>query len=256
MGFLDVSKEGPLAVVKVNRPDALNALNGEVLGEIRETMEALDADSAVRVVIITGEGKAFVAGADIAEMVDMGGGEAEKLSLHGQRAFLQIEMMGTVVIAAINGFALGGGLELALACDLRYASEKAKLGQPEVTLGVTPGFAGTQRLPRIVGLPRAKEMLLTGDLIDAKRAEEIGLVNGIFGAEELMEKVTEIALKIASRGPLSVKLVKKAINEGLVLGSQEGGAIEAKYFGECFASGETGEGMRAFLEKREPTWKE
>jgi len=255
MGFLEVSKDGYLATVKINRPQAMNALNTEVLTEIHKTMKALDEDEKIRVVILTGEGKAFVAGADIAEMVDFNGDEGEKLSLHGQRSFLQIERMGTVVIAAINGFALGGGLELALACDLRYASEKAKLGQPEVTLGVTPGFAGTQRLPRIVGLPRAMELLLTGEMIDAGRAKEIGLVNDVFAHEELMDKVTEIARTIASRGPLSVKLVKRAVNEGLALDNDDGGKIEARYFGQCFASGETGEGMRAFLDKRDPSWK-
>jgi enoyl-CoA hydratase len=254
MAFVNVTKEGAVATITIDRPDALNALNEQVFAELETAITELDADKEVLVVIVTGEGKAFVAGADIAAMVDMDGPQGKAFAEIGHRVFGMLERAHFITIAAINGFALGGGLEFAQACDLRFASTKAKLGQPEVNLGVTPGFGGTQRLPKLVGPAHAMYLLATGDLIDAATAQNMGLVNGVFEPEELMPKVKEIAATIASRGPLSLAMVKKAVYEGLHLSVEEGCKIEAEVFGECFASGQTAEGMKAFLEKRPPKW--
>ena len=246
-------KDG-VGIVKMNRPDAMNALNSRTLEELREAISQLKDDDAVRVIIITGEGKAFVAGADIAEMKDMTGEQAEEFSRTGQKVFNKIAKIKKPVIAAVNGFALGGGCELAMACDIRIASEKAKLGQPEVNLGVIPGFAGTQRLSRLVGAAKAKELIFTADMVDAQTALSIGLVNQVVPVEQLMDVCMEMAKKIASKGPKAVKLAKKVINEGVEEKLEKGSEYETQEFGECFASGQAKEGMSAFLEKRKPNW--
>jgi enoyl-CoA hydratase len=244
-----------VGIVKVNRPEALNALNTETLHELSKAMHDLSFENeSVRVIILTGEGKAFVAGADIAEMRDMSAMEARKFSELGQRVFHFIATQEKPVIGAINGFALGGGCELALSCDIRIASDKAKLGQPEVNLGVIPGFAGTQRLSRLVGLAKAKEMIFTGDMIDAQTALSVGLVNQVVPADQLMTVCLELANKIASKGPTAVKLAKTVINRGIQADLSTGSAYEKEAFGLCFATGEPKEGMSAFLEKRKPNW--
>jgi len=243
-----------VGMIKINRLDAMNALNNETLQELKEAISQLKESDVVKVIIITGEGKAFVAGADIAEMKDMSPQQAGEFSKSGQKVFDLIARTEKPVIAAVNGFALGGGCELALACDIRIASDKAILGQPEVNLGVIPGFAGTQRLSRLVGTAKAKELIFTGDMVDAQTAYSIGLVNQVVPADQLMKVCMELANKIASKGPLAVKLAKKVISEGIELSLDEGSAYETRDFAECFARGEAKEGMSAFLEKRKPNW--
>jgi len=244
-----------VGIVKINRPDALNALNTETLGELRKAMHSLAFENdTVKVIVLTGEGKAFVAGADISEMKDMSGFEAREFSLLGQKVFNFIATQEKPVIAAVNGFALGGGCELALACDIRVASDKAKLGQPEVNLGVIPGFAGTQRLSRLAGVAKAKELIFTGDMIDAQTAHSIGLINQVVPADQLMTTCMDLANKIASKGPAAVKLAKTVINKGIQADLSTGSSYEAEAFGLCFSTGEPKEGMTAFLEKRKPNW--
>jgi len=244
-------KEGELAIIRMNRPDALNALNSKTLHELNRVFNELEKDNTIGVVIVTGEGKAFVAGADIVEMKDMDGQESRAFSQFGQHVFRRMETMEKIFIGAINGFALGGGCELAMACDIRIASEKAKFGQPEVSLGVTPGFAGTQRMPRLIGLARAKELLLTGDMIDAQTALDYGLINKVVAPESLMDEAKKLAQKVLSKGPVSVRMIKACVNRGMQTDIDTAGAFESDAFGLCFASGETKEGMSAFLEKRE-----
>ncbi|HWQ62412.1 MAG TPA: short-chain-enoyl-CoA hydratase [Negativicutes bacterium] len=240
-----------IGIVSVNRPKALNALNAETMAELDSLMGAIAKDPAVKVVIITGVGdKAFVAGADIAFMQPLTAAEGRAWGKAGQAVFDKIENLPQPVIAAVNGFALGGGNELAMACDIRIASEKAKFGQPEVTLGITPGFGGTQRLARLIGKGRAKELLFTGDMVDAADAYRIGLVNKVVAPEELMDAAKALALKIMSRSPVAVGMCKAAVNEGLDTDLQTGVAYEAEVFGLCFASADQKEGMTAFLEKR------
>jgi len=243
-----------VAIVKMNRPAAMNALNTETLTELEKCMHTLGEDAGVKVIVITGEGKAFVAGADIAEMKDMTPEQARKFSEFGQRVFAGIENLQKPVIAAVNGYALGGGCELALACDFRIASEKAKLGQPEVNLGVTPGFAATQRLPRLIGTGLAKEMLFTADTIDAQTALSYGLVNKVVPVDELMSTVMDIAKKIASKGPTAIKLIKDVVNRGMQTDLATACQYEAEAFAKCFDVGEGQEGMAAFIEKRKPSW--
>ncbi len=244
-----------VGIIKMNRPDALNALNAETLHELSKAMHNLSFENEnVRVIILTGEGKAFVAGADIAEMKDMPPLKAREFSQLGQRVFHFIATQEKPVIAAVNGFALGGGCELALACDIRIASDKAKLGQPEVSLGMIPGFAGTQRLSRLVGIAKAKEMIFTGDMVDAPTALSIGLVNQVVPADQLMSFCLELANKIASKGPTAVKLAKTVINQGIQANLATGSSYEKEAFGLCYSTGEPKEGMSAFLEKRKPNW--
>lgn len=251
---LNVEIKENIGWLKMNRPEALNALNAETLNELDNAIESLYNDDAVNVIVITGEGKAFVAGADIAEMKDMDALQARKFSQSGQSVFAKVENIEKPVIAAINGFALGGGCELAMACDIRIASEKAKFGQPEVGLGVTPGFAGTQRLARICGIGKAKELIFTGDMIDAAAAEKIGLVNKVVPPESLTEEVEKLAKKIAGNGPVAVRMAKNVINRGMDCNLQAGSYYEAEAFGLCFSSNQPKEGMGAFLEKRKPDW--
>lgn len=240
-----------IGTITLNRPKALNALNCELLTELDSLLDVILKDQSIQIVIVTGSGeKSFVAGADITEMKDMSAIEGRNWGKFGQSVFEKLESLPQPVIAAVNGFALGGGCELAMACDIRIVSEKAKFGQPEVTLGITPGFAGTQRLPRLVGKGRAKEMLYTGDVIDAQEAYRIGLANKVVPAEELMPAALALAEKIKSRAAVAVQLCKAAVNKGLNMDLESGVAYEAEVFGLCFATADQKEGMTAFVEKR------
>jgi len=244
-----------IALLTINRPNALNALNTKVFGEVDDVVAKIKKDPAVKVLIITGEGKAFVAGADIAEMVNMSQEEGSAFSRLGQKTFRSLELLEIPVIAAINGFALGGGLEFAMGCDFRIASNKAKFGQPEVNLGLIPGYAATQRLPRLVGMADALFMLTTAEMITADDALRIGLVQKVVEPEMLMEEVMRIARLIVSKGPNAVKKVKKVARASRHLDFDEGSEFEAKEFGTLFGKGNEGEeGMKAFLEKRKPNW--
>lgn len=251
---ISVEREDLLAILTVNRPDALNALDTATMSEVNEAMRELGEDGDVAAVIVTGAGKAFVAGADIIELSGLGAMEARAASRLGQETFSRIENLPKPVIAALNGFALGGGLELAMACDIRIASTKAKLGHPEVKLGLPPGFAGTQRLPRLVGLGRAMELIMVGEPIDAETALRYGLVNKVVEPEQLMDAARELANKIISRGPAAIALVKACVNRGVNTDIEVGGSYESEAFGLCFALGEAQEGIKAFLEKRKPGW--
>ena len=248
-------KEGNVGIISINRPKALNALNSNVLTELNQCVDLVQADKDVYVLILTGEGKAFVAGADIAEMSNKTPEEAKTFAKLGMDLFRKIEELKIPTIGLINGFALGGGCELAMSCDIRFASEKAKFGQPEVGLGITPGFGGTQRLPRLVGLAKAKELIFTGDMIDAQEALRIGLVNKVTTVEELMNEGLALAEKIASKGQIAVRYSKEAINTGMQTDIDTAMDIEANLFGLCFANPDQKEGMDAFLEKRNPEFK-
>ena len=240
-----------IGVLTINRPQALNALNSQTINELRNFFENEALDDSVHVVIITGSGqKAFVAGADIPEMQPMSVEQACAFSRDGQSTFDLIENLPKPVIAAINGFALGGGCELAMACDIRLASDKARFGQPEVGLGIIAGYGGTQRLPRLVGKGVAKELLFVGEMISAAEALRIGLVNKVVAAEELMGLAKAMAQKIMSRAPVAVKLTKAAVNQGLDGDLKSGLALEAEMFGRCFGTSDQNVGMAAFLEKR------
>ncbi len=240
-----------VAIVTINRPKALNALNAETLEELLRAFTNLETDQQVKAIILTGAGyRAFVAGGDISYMQNLQPVAAREFARLGQKVFRVIETLEKPVIAAVNGFALGGGCELAMACDFRLAAENAKFGQPEVNLGVTPGFGGSQRLPRLVGKGRAKELLFTGDLIDALEAWRIGLVNRVVPQESLLLTARETARKIAVRGPLAVRLCKDAVNNGLEMESDKGCAYEAELFALCFSTEDRAEGMTAFIEKR------
>jgi enoyl-CoA hydratase len=246
-----LAKSERIGTLTINRPQALNALNKDTLLEIKAAVELVRDDADIDVLIITGAGdKAFVAGADITYMLNISAMQAREFGLTGQEAFSLVESIEKPVIAAINGFALGGGCELAMACDFRICSEKSKFGQPEVGLGVTPGFGGTQRLPRIVGTGMAKQLLYTGDVIDANEAFRIGLVNAVVPADTLMEYVNKLAKKIAARGQIAVRLCKVAVNEGMQTDIDRSMTIEADLFGLCFATEDQREGMGAFVEKR------
>jgi len=251
---LIIEKQYPIGIIKINRPESLNALNIETLGEIRDAVTSLNNEEDIKVLIFTGEGKAFIAGADIKQMKDMNENDAREFCNMGQKIFDIIEHLDKPVIAAVNGFALGGGCELAMACDIRIASENAKFGQPEVNLGIIPGFGGTQRLPRLVGKGIAKELIFTGDLIDAQTALRIGLVNKIVSAEKLLDETMIMAQKIASKGPIAVLIAKSVINRGMETDLAKGLSFEREAFVQCVASGEAKEGMDAFVEKRMPNW--
>ena len=250
-----VERDGHVAVVTVNRPQKLNALDDATIGELDCTFAALDADDAVGAVVVTGAGeKAFVAGADISVLAKQGVLDGRENARRGQALTLRMERSQKPVLAAINGFALGGGLELALACDVRYASDNAKLGLPEVSLGIIPGYGGTQRLPRLVGSGVALQMILTGDPVTADEALRIGLVNGVFAAAELRGKVVEIARRMVSRGPRALALAKQAVRRGAGMPLADGLELEADLFGVVSSTDEMKEGMAAFLEKRKPSW--
>ena len=251
--ILKIEINEDIALVTISRPEAMNALNTRFFNEMDAAIAEISEKKNVKVMIITGEGKAFVAGADISEMVDMTPEQGSAFSKVGQNTFSSLGKMEIPVIAAINGFALGGGLELAMGCDFRIASSKAKFGQPEVNLGMIPGYAGTQRLPRLVGLADALLLLMSGDMINAADALRIGLVQKVTEPEELMDEVMKIAKTIASKGPKAVKKVKYVARKGLLSDFEEGCNLEAEYFGSQFKNeGEVG--MKAFLEKRKPNW--
>ncbi len=240
-----------IATVTINRPKALNALNQATLKELLSLFTALKDDVAVKVVILTGAGeKAFVAGADISEMQPIDAVAGRHFALLGHKLAATIEELSKPVIAAVNGFALGGGCELALCCDMRLASENARFGQPEVNLGVIPGFGGTQRLPRLIGKGRACELLMTGDMVDAAEAYRIGLVNKVLPADELLPAASKLAAKIASKGQVAIGFVKSALRDGLEIDLARACTYEADLFGLCFATADQKEGMLAFLEKR------
>jgi enoyl-CoA hydratase len=248
-----IETDDGIATLTINRPEALNALNGKLLREIEHCLWELGGNAEVKVVIITGAGdKAFVAGADIKEMMAMNSHQGHMFALAGQRVVLAIKRMRKPVIAAVNGFALGGGLELALACDFIYASEKAKVGFPEVTLGVIPGFGGTQNLPRLIGPNRANELIFSGKMIDAAKALAWGIVNQVVPAEELLAKARETARQIAGTGLLSVGYAKDAITNGLNMTEEDGFRYEASLFGVLFGTEDQKEGMGAFIGKRKP----
>ena len=255
MSFVILEKKDKAAIIRLNRPEALNSLNEQVLKDLDHAVDEAEADREVRVIVITGEGKAFAAGADIAAMSTMNEAEAMAFGQLGQQVFRKIEMLDKPVIAAVNGYALGGGCELAMACDIRLASEKARFGQPEVKLGITPGYSGTQRLPRIVGKAKAMELILTGDQIKAAEAKEIGLVSKVTAPEELMEEALALAARIIQKAPLAVLYATKAIKEGLELDMDSGINVEAEFFAECFATEDQKEGMGAFLEHRQAVFK-
>lgn len=253
---VDLKTEGNVGIITINRPEAMNALNADVLKELEEIFQTISRGHEIKAVIITGAGdRAFVGGADISQMKEMGVIEARGFSRLGQRVFSLIENTSVVVIAAVNGYALGGGCELAMACDMRLASTNAKFGQPEIGLGIIPGFAGTQRLPRLIGRGYAKELIFTGDIIDAQEACFLGLVNKVYEPDILMEKAMELAKKIASKGSVAVSLAKDAINTGLDMDDESAYSYEAEVFSHCFATEDQKEGMAAFTEKRKPKFK-
>ena len=246
-----LEKQDRLAILSINRPKALNALNSDTLMELYTAIQQIAVDDSIEVLIITGAGdKAFVAGADIAFMQSLNAIQGREFGALGQKTFMAIEALEKPVIAAVNGFALGGGCELAMCCDFRIASTKAKFGQPEVGLGITPGFGGTQRLPRLIGEGMAKQLLFTADVINAAEALRIGLVNQVVEPEELLSTVTAIAERILSKGQISVRLTKTAVNNGLQTDINTAMSIEADLFGLCFSTADQKEGMQAFMEKR------
>lgn len=245
-----------IAFVTINRPDKLNALNNDTLNELKTCFENIRSNDDVNVVILTGAGeKAFVAGADISELNKLDGATGKTFAEFGQGVFNQIENLNKPVIAAVNGFALGGGCELSMACHIRLASEKAKFGQPEVNLGIIPGYGGTQRLSRLINTGRAAELILTGDIIDANEALRIGLVNKVYKPEELLDKATELAEKISAKGQIAVELSLKAIVSTSNLSEKDGLKYEAELFGDCCSTEDFKEGTSAFLEKRKPEFK-
>lgn len=253
--YITLDRDGQIGILKINRPKAFNALNSDVLEELNKAVDEIAADEDVQVLIVSGEGKAFVAGADITQMKDLNSETGRRFGNLGQNVFRKIEKLEKPTIAAVNGFALGGGCELAMCCDIRIASEKAKFGQPEVGLGIIPGFSGTQRLSRLVGIAKAKELILTADTINARESEQIGLVNKTVSAEELMEEAKKMANKILKNAPLAVKYANMAIKKGAETDIETGIGIEADLFGMCFATKDQKEGMTAFVEKRKPEFK-
>ncbi len=250
-----LQKEHRIATVTINDPAKLNALNSEILRELNTAFDELSADPEIRVIILTGAERSFVAGADIQAMAAMNYEQAKEFGEFGSSVFRKIEICPKPVIAAVNGFALGGGCELALACDIRVASEKAKFGQPEVGLGITPGFSGTQRLARLVGFAKAKELIFAGKVITADEALKIGLVNQVTPPETLMEEVNKIAETIAKQAPIAVRNAKQAINDGWDMEISEGVALEVELFARCFETEDQKNGMKAFLNKEKVEFK-
>jgi len=250
-----IDRDAAVAVVTINRPKVLNALNAPTLDELRRVVLDLKRDDSIRAVVITGAGdKAFVAGADINELAVQSPSSGRDLALTGQHVFDLIENLGKPVIAAINGYALGGGCELAMACTLRLAADTARLGQPEVNLGILPGYAGTQRLARLVGKGKAMEMILTGSPISAAEAERIGLVNRVVAAPDLLAEARKLAQALAVQAPIAMRYIINAINHGLEMPFAQGCAYEATLFGLAAATDDMREGTRAFLEKRKPVF--
>jgi len=252
---LKIETKNYICTVTMCRPKALNALNTEVIEELSKALDFINNNENIRLLVLTGEGKSFVAGADILEMKDMNTIKAAKFSELGADVFRRIETMEIPVIAAINGFALGGGCELAMCCDIRIASENAKLGQPETGLGIIPGFSGTQRLSRLVGLGRAKELIFSCRIIDAFEAENIGLVNKVVSKEGLMDTVYQMANEILSKSQIAIRYSKEAINKGYETDMETAIDIEKNLFSLCFATEDQKEGMNAFVEKRKADFK-
>ena len=250
MDFVKLEKNGHVATVTIDRQEALNALNSQVLNELDAVLDTVEQDGESYVVILTGAGRSFVAGADIAEMKNFSSYDGKQFGVHGGSVFLKVENLSKPVIAAVNGFALGGGCELSMACDIRLASEKARFGQPEVGLGITPGFAGTQRLPRIVGVSKAMELILTAKTIKADEAKAIGLVSEVYPPEQLMDKAMELAQMICANSQIAVRESKRCIRMGMQTDIATGSAFEAEAFGVCCGTEDKNEGMGAFLEKR------
>jgi enoyl-CoA hydratase len=252
-----IEREGACALLKIHRPKVLNALNQPLLCELANALDELKADRAVRAVVVTGSGeKAFVAGADINELAKMTPLAAKDLAHSGQQVFARLERMGKPTIAMINGFALGGGLELALACTLRTASSSAKLGLPEVSLGIIPGYGGTQRLARIAGPGVAREWILTGEMFGAEEALRVGVVNRVFAPEQLHEGTMKLVGTLLTRAPIALRLAMEAVNRGMNMSQQEGEVIECDMFGLAAATEDMREGMGAFLEKRKANFKD
>ena len=246
-----LEKKGSIAVATINRPKALNALNSQVLEDLNELLDLVKADEEIRALVLTGSGeKAFVAGADIAEMSTLTKTEGEAFGKKGNDVFRKLETLPIPTVAAVNGFALGGGCELSMSCDIRICADTAVFGQPETGLGITPGFGGTQRLARLVGPGMAKQLIYTAKNIKADEALRIGLVNAVYPLEELMPAAEKLAATIAKNAPIAVRACKKAINEGLEAKMDDAVVIEEKLFGSCFETADQKEGMGAFLEKR------
>lgn len=250
MNFITYEQDGFVGVITINRPKALNALNSDVLKELDACLDGINLETT-RALILTGAGeKSFVAGADIGEMSTLTKAEGEAFGKIGNDVFRKLETFPIPVIAAINGFALGGGCEISMSCDIRICSENAVFGQPEVGLGITPGFGGTQRLARIIGVGKAKEMIYSASNIKAEEAYRIGLVNAVYSQEELMDMAKKLANKIARNAPIAVRACKSAMNEGLDVDMDKAIVVEEKAFGSCFETEDQVEGMKAFLEKR------
>ncbi|EMR73572.1 enoyl-CoA hydratase/carnithine racemase [Thermoplasmatales archaeon SCGC AB-539-N05] len=257
MGYKNivVKKKDGIGYIKINRPDVLNALNQETIKEITNAVEDLEQDNKIKVAILTGEGKAFIAGADIAAMSNMTPLEAKEFAELGHDMLNTIEKSRLPVIAAVNGYALGGGCETLMACDICIAAKSAVLGQPEINLGISPGFGGTQRLPRHVGRMKAKELLLTGRNVNAEEACNIGLVNMVVDEDKLMETAEKIAGKIASKSTVQTNFIKALVNKGADIGLNTANSLEISYFSSSFSTHDQKEGMSAFLEKRKPNFK-
>ena len=249
MSFVTLEQKGPIGLITMNRPEALNALNDQVIRDLDAVLDQVEAREDILVAVITGSGRSFVAGADIGQMSELTAAQAKEFGVLGNRVFLKLEQLTKPTIAAVNGFALGGGCELAMACDIRIASEKAKFGQPETGLGITPGFGGTQRLPRIVGTARAMELILTARNISAAEALEMGLVSHVYPPEELLDKAMELAQAIAANAQVAVRQSKAAIRRGLQTDMATGVAYESEAFALCFATEDQKDAMKAFLNK-------
>ena len=250
-----LERDGPVAIVTLNRPKVLNALNSRTLSELAAVMVELKADAGVRAIVLTGAGeKAFVAGADINELAALSPIEGIEHARRGQQVFDGIEHLGKPVIAAVNGFALGGGCELAMACTIRLAADTARFGQPEINLGIIPGYAGSQRLPRLVGKGIALEILLSGDMVGAQRAYEIGLVNRVVPAVDLLAEAKKLAQTLASKAPIAVRYILDVVHQGMDTSFASGEFLETSLFGAIAASADMREGTKAFLEKRKAEW--
>ena len=251
---ISLSVENHIGIITISNPPTLNALNSLIINELNQAIDVVAANNDIYVLIITGDGRSFVAGADISEMVNLNSIEGEAFGKTGSSVFRKIEKMEKPVIAAVNGFALGGGCELALSCDIRIASENAKFGQPEVGLGICPGFSGTVRMAKLLGPGKAKELIFTGKVIGATEALEIGLVNCVVKPEEIMEKAMEMAKTIAFKAPFAVKYSKEAINNAMDFDSEKSIEMETVLFGKCFSTEDQKEGMTAFINKRKPSF--
>ncbi|MCB1041719.1 MAG: enoyl-CoA hydratase/isomerase family protein [Acidobacteria bacterium] len=256
MNTLLVEARDGVTVISLNRPKALNALNHELLSELRTVLDEIRSDNHVRAVVLTGTGdRAFAAGADITELQSLSQDQGRDLARYGQSVFRRLEHLGKPVIAAVNGFALGGGCELAMACTFRVASDNAKFGLPELGLGLIPGYSGTQRLARLVGKGAAMEVILTGDMVDASRALQLGLVNHVYPIESLLDEAVELAQKTTKKAPRAVRFALEAVNRGMDMSQNQGDEYEATLFGILASSEDAREGVSAFLEKRKPAFK-